>query len=159
MYKTFTQSAKITFKKWKERVKSPADHTPLGIISCWVYPKLSPFILKKGKLVINQSYLFFYLNSVRKVVLENMYVWNFFILFVLKNEIFCPKDYKVYHYGTTFRFWVANSKRYCFYCYVYISITHSQKIWHWCPKLFYMCTFPEQMWKSFYLHTAKLAQG
>ena len=32
-----------------------------------------------------------------------MYIWHFFILFVLKNKIFCQQYYKVYHYGITFR--------------------------------------------------------
>ena len=67
---------------------------PLGMISCLVHLKLFPIYIQKRQA---------YLNSVRQAVLENMYVWNFFILFVLKNEIVFQKDYKVYHYGITFR--------------------------------------------------------
>ena len=66
--------------------------------------KLFPICLKKGKIVNNQSYLFFNLNSVRQEVLENMYVWTFFfILFVLKIKYF-EKEYKAYHNGAAFRF-------------------------------------------------------
>ena len=32
-----------------------------------------------------------------------------FILFVLKNEIFSSKDYKVYHYGITYKFLAQNT--------------------------------------------------
>ena len=76
----------------------------LGIILFSVYLKLFHIYIKKVKLVIKQSYLLVCLNSVSQVILENMYVWNFFNSFVLKNEIFCQKYYKVYHHVITFRF-------------------------------------------------------
>ena len=59
--------------------------------------KLFPICIQKGKLVINQIYLFFYLNSVRQVVLEDVYVWNFFLFCLFwKIEYFAKKIIKFF---------------------------------------------------------------
>ena len=114
---------------------------------------------KKASLSLSKAISFSILILLDRLYLKTCMFGTFFICLFWKIKYFAKKIIKCITMTSHLGFKWQIPKVIVFTVMLILLLPHSQKICHWCPKLLYMCTFPEQMWNCFYLHTAKFAEG